>query len=87
MLCPKCTAKIPDDARFCISCGASLQQVSDTPPASPEIPPLTKSEVDYANFWERAVAFFIDFGFVYISFTVLFFIIKFVFKSRSFFGL
>gem|GEM_PF-6134656 len=25
-ICPKCGAHIPDDAQFCTSCGAALQQ-------------------------------------------------------------
>lgn len=38
MFCPKCGAQIPDDARFCGSCGAQLRAVEAVAPPRPARP-------------------------------------------------
>lgn len=76
MNCSKCNAEIPDDAKFCTGCGASLQQASEAPQASPE--PHPEGAVKYAGFWKRAGAFIIDILFIFISVIVLTIIVKFV---------
>lgn len=66
MYCPHCGTANPDNARFCLKCGAGLQPTG--PPAqatgpaaqqtAPPTPPLFM--VEYAGFWRRLGAIIID---------------------------
>ena len=65
MFCPSCGRETPDGAQFCISCGALL-----TPPAAagslaahPMVPPVSAISFggqQFAGFWIRFLAYFID---------------------------
>lgn len=52
MVCSKCGAENPDDANFCIGCGARFVRRDATFSAG--------SGVKYGGFWERFLAYFID---------------------------
>jgi uncharacterized RDD family membrane protein YckC len=71
MICPKCGTENPDDAKFCIGCGVRL---IDEGIGAPSI-----SDVNYAGFWERFLAYCIDsailtFSSVVVGFLGAFFI-------------
>ncbi len=38
MFCKNCGAQLPDDAKFCLSCGHSFQDVKPNTPAQPTVP-------------------------------------------------
>lgn len=80
MLCPKCNAEIPDDAKFCTKCGASLQEASQTPQSPPPPPPAaeTTASVEYAGFWKRAAAYVIDIVFLQITWYILTMLLSFI---------
>jgi uncharacterized RDD family membrane protein YckC len=52
MICSKCGAQNPDDANFCISCGAKFINKKE------EI--STTFSVEFGDFWERFLAYCID---------------------------
>lgn len=54
MICSKCGAQNPGDANFCIGCGARFVGGSES------FSPI--SDVNYAGFWERFLAYLIDSG-------------------------
>ncbi len=54
MLCPRCGTQNEEQARFCKNCGASLQAPAATPTPVPAI------TVQYAGFWRRFAAAFLD---------------------------
>jgi uncharacterized RDD family membrane protein YckC len=71
MVCSRCGAKNPEDAKFCIECGAKFVRRDEN------ISAVSYSE--FGSFWERFLAFFIDsailtFGSIAVSFLVAFFI-------------
>ena len=52
MVCSKCGAENPDDANFCIGCGARF--------VSRDAAFSAGTGVEYGGFWERFLAYFID---------------------------
>lgn len=74
MFCPKCGARNKDDVQFCENCGSILP-----PPGAPAVG--IPAFVQYAGFWTRVGAYFIDgiiltlifiplwFGLVFISYS------------------
>jgi len=57
MYCSRCGTQNADEAKFCQNCGAPLTiSVSPATPAAPVTAPV----VQYAGFWRRSVAYFID---------------------------
>lgn len=51
MVCSKCGAQNPDDANFCIGCGAKFIVISE---------PSSASYSGFGGFWERFLAYCID---------------------------
>ena len=86
MLCSKCNAEIPNDAKSCTKCGASLQEESQVPPSPPSPPPVAeaKTSVGYAGFWRRAMAYIIDIIIIMIPATMFLNIAGLGLKSPSF---
>ena len=71
MFCPYCGNKNRDWARFCRSCGSSLDSVHSGPFAQRRVPQPTP--IEYAGFWKRFAAFLIDYILAIIaSFVILF---------------
>ncbi len=71
MVCSKCGTENPDDAKFCIGCGARFVGVNESFSSA--------SDVKYASFWERFLAYLIDsailgLGSVVVGFMGAFFI-------------
>ena len=56
MNCPNCGQDNPAEARFCGACGSTLGATAA--PAPPRVPRAAAAE--YAGFWMRLVAWFID---------------------------
>ena len=52
MVCSKCGTENPDDAKFCIGCGARF--------VSGDTTLFAGSGIEYGGFWERFLAYFID---------------------------
>lgn len=67
MYCTKCGKINSDEARFCKECGFSLQQF----PAKPD------SNVNYAGFWKRFGAAFIDGIIITVIDLVIYFVLAF----------
>jgi uncharacterized RDD family membrane protein YckC len=71
MVCSKCGAQNPDDAKFCIGCGAKfVSRIEDIP---------STSYSGFGGFWERFLAYLIDsailtLGSVVVGFMGAFFI-------------
>jgi len=69
--CPKCGSEVPIDAKFCVSCGATLGQVSPPPPP----PPAGYSPAGaLADLGSRIVAGLIDFIIIGIIAAILVFV-------------
>ena len=71
MICSKCGTKNPNDAKFCIGCGVKIIDEG--------VETFSNSDVKYAGFWERFLAYCIDsavltLGSVVIGFFGAFFI-------------
>jgi uncharacterized RDD family membrane protein YckC len=77
MYCPKCGTQNDDQAKFCKSCGASLQTSASTPPNQPISTPVnnqstvTTPVVAYAGFWRRFAAYLIDSIILGVVFTIV----------------
>jgi uncharacterized RDD family membrane protein YckC len=59
MFCPKCGKQNEDTARYCQLCGGALQPQTE-PTLSPGPSGLPAREIEYAGFWQRFLAIFID---------------------------
>lgn len=55
--CPKCGSKLEESKESCMNCGYNLSNRSETVQISPE---FQKSIIEYADFLQRAFAWFID---------------------------
>jgi uncharacterized RDD family membrane protein YckC len=64
MFCPKCGATVAADAQFCTNCGTSLNPEAGaaTMTTPPPVMPVAAvaAEPQYAGFWRRLLAIFID---------------------------
>jgi uncharacterized RDD family membrane protein YckC len=62
--CRKCGAQVPEGAAFCSACGQSTtERASDSPQSGSSFQAAQgrpKSQISYAGFWLRAVAYVID---------------------------
>ncbi|TXT55504.1 MAG: RDD family protein [Promethearchaeota archaeon] len=72
--CPECGSEVDPDSKYCGTCGATLKDRMETAEPSPpvkiqrqpdreEVQPAVKvrpAGANYANFWERLVAWIID---------------------------
>jgi len=59
LFCPQCGSENDDQALFCKTCGAKLTNLPEDTSLQQQIP-VPPPRVDYAGFWRRFVAFFID---------------------------
>lgn len=67
MHCHECGHKLPEDALFCNECGCA---VNDDTKSSKTSVKLNKHE-EYAGFWPRVGAFFIDLAVIYVAVDLL----------------
>jgi uncharacterized RDD family membrane protein YckC len=58
MYCTQCGGKNDDQARFCTSCGAAIQAIGEKQDLQRTT--ATRAKVQYAGFWRRVGAWFID---------------------------
>ena len=58
MFCSNCGVQLPDDSRFCSECGVAIQAISEKQDFQRTT--ATRARVQYAGFWRRVGAWFID---------------------------
>ncbi|MFQ6040142.1 MAG: SpoIIE family protein phosphatase [Candidatus Poribacteria bacterium] len=75
MFCPRCEQENDEQAQFCQGCGTSLKKLGQKSRSME-----TKIAVQYAGFWERFVATFIDFALILM---VLIFVILLMVKFST----
>ena len=77
MYCHQCGTANDDQASFCKQCGASLKSASGqtVTPATPGIPYTYPIAIEYAGFWKRFAAYFLDMLIVNIVSYVIAFVV------------
>lgn len=59
--CPNCGAAVDSDAQFCQNCGAAIGfEEPTTKEPQPPPPSAPETQIVYAGFWERLLAYIID---------------------------
>lgn len=73
MHCPNCGKRVAPEAHFCLDCGFQLRMgvVQTTDKKDYDI----KTEFEYAGFWQRFVAYIIDYVFLFIVGLILVFVL------------